>query len=270
MGAAVPEAAPEGAPGAVPAVPDAVPQAVPQAVPAAPAAVPEANHGVPGRMSAARAALAKAELAAGLRTRLTGPGLGGHAGGITLPAGLDALFPGGLVPGSVVCVRGSASLLHTLAAASMGSSGWAAVVGGRDIGWVAAAEAGVDLARVVSIPKPGAAAADVVAACVDGFGVVLLGDVDLGAGVRRSLTGRVRSNGCVLLTPGAWPGAPVLRARVRGADIGADGLVERTVTVRREGMGATVVLRMGSVARATASPTASPTSRPSRHLQAVS
>ncbi|MDO5494341.1 MAG: hypothetical protein Q4G64_01340 [bacterium] len=227
------------------------------------AAAPETT----GRISAARAALAKAELAAGLRTRLTGPGLGGATEGIALPAGLDALFPGGLVPGSVVSVRGSASLLHTLVAASMGEAGWAAVIGGKDIGWVAAAEAGVDLARVVSIPQPGPAAADVVAACVDGFATVLLGAVDLGAGATRSLAGRVRSNGAVLLTTRPWHGAPVLRARVRGAEIGPDGLTERTITVQREGSPATVVVRMSSVARAAHLPTAEPTFR---HLRAVS
>nr|NLD41531.1 hypothetical protein [Actinomycetales bacterium] len=220
------------------------------------------------KISAARAVLARAELAAGLHTRLTGPGLGGAADGISLPAGLDALFPGGLVPGSVLAVQGSSSLLHTLTAASMGEAGWAAVVGGRDIGWLAAAEAGMDPARVVSIPKPGPAAADVVAACVDGFGVVVVGDMDLGAGACRSLTGRVRSKGAVLLATGSWPGAAVVRARVRGAEIGPDGLTERTLTVTREGMPTTVVLRMGTVARPDPEHVAAAAER--RHLQAVS
>ncbi|HZK04807.1 MAG TPA: hypothetical protein VFC82_03055 [Actinomycetaceae bacterium] len=218
-------------------------------------------------LAAARAVLAKAELAAGLRTRLTGPGLGGATEGIHLPAGLDSLFPAGFAPGSIVSVRGSASLLHTLAAASMGETGWAAVVGGRDIGWLAAAEAGVDLTRVVNIPKPGPAIADVVAACTDGFSVVVLGNADLGAGAARSLTGRVRSNGTVLLTTGEWHGATTLRARVRGAEIGPDGLTERVITVTRDGMPATVVLRMGATPSADQQ-TGSTTAR--RHLQAVS
>lgn len=202
------------------------------------------------RASTARAALARAELAAGLRTRLTGPGLGGAAEGIELPAGLGALFPGGLAAGSVVNVSGSASVLHTLVAAAMGEKGWAAVVGARHVGWVAAAEAGVDLARVVAIPAAGPAAADVVAACIDGFDVVALGPVDLGAGARRSLTGRARSNGTVVLTSGRWEGAPTLRARVRGGAIGPDGLTERVITVSREGSVASVVVRMRDVPHA--------------------
>lgn len=208
------------------------------------------------RATAARAALARAETATGLRSQ---------PGGVELPAGLGAILPGGLARGSVLGVRGSASVLFTLAAAAMGPSGWAASIGMADLGWLAASEAGVDLARVVSIPQPGAAVADVVAACVDGFDVVVLGDsLELGAGARRSLLGRIRSHGTVVLA--AWPGVPVLRATVRGGEgcgAGAGYVRDRVITVRREGMPAVVVLRMGDRAEAV-------DAAAGRHLQAVS
>lgn len=203
------------------------------------------------RLAVARDALSRAETAAGVRSR---------DAGVSLPAGLGALLPGGLPRGSVLGIQGSTSLVFAVMAAAMGSSGWAAVVGRGDLGWVAASEAGVDLTRVIHVPRPGGAPADVVAACVDGFDVVVLGDaVALGAGVRRSLAGRIRAHGTVVLAN--WPGAPVLRATVHGGDGCADGAGHvrgRSLSVRREGMPAVVVLRMESRLL------------PRRHLQAVS
>lgn len=209
------------------------------------------------RFTMARDALARAETATGLRSRL-------DYATVELPAGLGALLPGGLSRGSVLGIRGSTSVTFSVAAAAMGASGWVAVVGMADVGWLAAAEAGVDLSRVVSIPRPGPAADDVVAACVDGFDVVVLGDsLDLGAGVRRSLLGRIRSHGTVVVAN--WPGVPLLRAAVHGGDGCAEGagyVRGRTISVRREGMPTVVVLRMES----------RPVPAPQRrgHLQAVS
>ncbi|MDX5400088.1 MAG: hypothetical protein LPK92_10270, partial [Actinomycetes bacterium] len=104
---------------------------------------------------------------------------------------------------------------------------------------------------------------DVVAACVDGFDVVVLGDgIDLGAGARRSLLGRIRSHGTVVLA--AWPGSPVLHATVRGGEgCGSAGhLRARVIAVRRDGSPTTVLLRMGQ------RPERLEATR--RHLQAVS
>lgn len=210
------------------------------------------NVAVADRVAVARAALARAETATGVRSGL---------GAVDLPAPLGALFPGGLSRGGVLGVRGSTSVLFSVMAAAMGPSGWAASIGMADLGWLAASEAGVDLARVVSIPRVGAAAADVVAACVDGFDVVVLGDLDLGAGARRSLLGRIRSHGTVVLAD--WPGSPALQATARGGDgcgAGSGHLRDRVVSVQRDGL--TVMLRMGSRPAELAPAT--------RHLQAVS
>lgn len=154
----------------------------------------------------------------------------------------------------------------------MGEQGWAAVVGGQDIGWVAAAEAGLDLSRTAVIPNAGAAAGNVVAACVDGFSVVLLGDIELSAGERRSLLGRIRANGTILIAA-HWPGVPMLRAHVRGGEISADGVKDRVIAVTRDHT--TVVVRMGQVVAAeltvaNASDTAATPAVTGRHLRAVS
>lgn len=213
------------------------------------------EHMFDDRVAVARAALARAEVATGVRS--------GH-GTVDLPAGLGALVPGGLARGSVLGVRGSTSVLFTVMAAAMGTEGWAVSIGMSDLGWLAAGEAGVDLTRVVSLPRVGAAAADVVAACVDGFDVVVLADsLDLGAGARRSLLGRIRSHGTVVLA--SWPGAPVLHATVRageGCGAGTGHLRDRVVAVRRDGIPATVLIRMGSRPE--------PLTPVRRHLQAVS
>lgn len=191
------------------------------------------------RADHARAALAHAETKAGLRTRITSdPAIG-------LPAGLDRLFPAGLP--SVTRISGSASLTFTLAAAVMGESGWAAFVGCDDVGWLAASESGVDLSRVITVPSLGASAADGVAACIDGFSVVVIGDIRLGGGAQRSLMGRARANGTTIITSAPWPGAAVLDAHIGLAEIGLDGLRHRDIRIRRDS--ATLDVRMGSVMR---------------------
>src|SRR5659263_659441 len=90
---------------------------------------------VDDRFTVARDALARAETATGLRSRL-------DSATVELPAGLGALLPGGLSRGSVLGIRGSTSVTFSVAAAAMGASGWVAVVGMADVGWLAAAEAG--------------------------------------------------------------------------------------------------------------------------------
>lgn len=217
------------------------------------AAAALADRGGPrgDRVDAARSLLARAEMAAGLRTRLV-------ADAVALPAGLGALFPGGLARGGVVAISGSTSLGHTMAAAAMGDSGWLAAIGVTDTGWLAAAEAGVDLTRVVHVPRPRGELDAVTAACVDGFDVVLLGSaVELGTGSRRSLLGRIRAHGTVVVSLAPWPGAVRLRAEVHGAQgchRGAGHVRVRTLSVSRDGMAGIVTLHMPSDAGSCAGP----------------
>ncbi|MGK2348078.1 hypothetical protein [Actinomyces sp. W5033] len=200
--------------------------------------------GAPSRLDTARAALAQAEARTGLRAPLplgAWPGAavavsastpGALAAG-TLPAPVPG--PPGRAPGSespweavnpaaagVLSLTGSVTLLLAAAARRQGPRGWCAVVGGRDLGWCAAAEAGLDLSRVLVVPARDLAPAvlpSVVAALVDGLDVVLLTDATaraLTARQQRAVAARARERGCLVLLDEPWEGARLLRARARG------------------------------------------------------
>ncbi|MGI8798571.1 MAG: hypothetical protein ACR2GE_04635 [Pseudonocardia sp.] len=124
---------------------------------------------------------------------------------------LRPLLPaGGLRRGSTVTVRGSTSLLLALLAEASAAGAWSAVIGMPGLGLVAAAEAGVDLARLALVPAPGTEVVGVTAALLDGLDVVAVAGVArLGAAQRQRLAARARSRGSVLLPLGPWPGADV-------------------------------------------------------------
>src|SRR5699024_7127411 len=116
--------------------------------------------------------------------------------GLPVPAPLEVLLPGGLRPGTIAEVRGSTSVLLALAQAAAGDERWSVLAGMPDVGWAAAAAAGLDLARVVAVPRPGPDAAGVLGALVDGFDVLLVGPCPhLGPAGRRSLSARLRQRG---------------------------------------------------------------------------
>lgn len=185
------------------------------------------------RLRRARAALARAEEQAGLRSAAqrslsrsafppgaparvlsgedtvpagVGVGLGIVAGGaVTLDEGVPST--GGVdVAGAVLEVGSGTGALLRAAAGVAPSRGWIGFVGVRDIGWLAAREAGIDLARVVSVPEPGPLVADVVATLLDGVDVLCVDGVDLSSSQQRRLAARVRRDGRVVLTTRAWPG----------------------------------------------------------------
>lgn len=164
-----------------------------------------------------------------------------------LPA-LRPLLPGdGLRRGGTVSVLGgfgATSLLLALLAGASAAGGWCAAVRFPALGPLAAAELGVDLARLVVVPAPGPRWVSVVAGLLEGFEVVAIrppGQVR--AGDARRLQGRARERGAVLLTAGAWQGAEVRMSvsapRWQGLDAGGHGrLRARCLTVRVEGRGA--------------------------------
>jgi hypothetical protein len=106
-----------------------------------------------------------------------------------------------------VAAGGSTLALLLLAEASATGS-WCALVGAPGIGLAAAAEAGVDLARVALIPAPGRAWSRVVGALFDGFDLVAVRPPErFTPGDARALAGRARHHGSVLVSLGPWPGA---------------------------------------------------------------
>lgn len=224
------------------------------------------------RLRAAQQALASAEAAAGVRTALpqvsgarpttappfvpfvaSSPSQPSSAAAVAaavsdrllpVPEALASLVPyGGLRRGSAVRVEGSTSLLMGMAAAACRDGAWCAVVGMPDLGLAAAAELGLPLDRVALVPTPGADTPAVLGAVIDGFDVIVLGDVShLVERDRRHLASRLRHREAVLLTAGPWPGVDlvlsVAESRWSGAGQGFGSLRGRDLTVRIGGRGA--------------------------------
>ncbi|MGC5617083.1 hypothetical protein [Georgenia sp. Z1491] len=148
---------------------------------------------------------ARAEESLPERARATTSGDAEH---LPVPAALAPLLPAGLPRGTVTRVTGSAALLLALAGAACGQEGWAALTAMPDVGWRAAAAAGLPLDRVVVVPDPGPGAPAVLGALVDGVEVLLVGRCTaMAPRDRRSLLSRLRLRGSVLLTAHAWEGA---------------------------------------------------------------
>lgn len=207
-------------------------------------AVPEALAGLtamPGVRTASQ--LGTPDAAPGLRP---GPDPG-SAGSLAVLPELARLLPGGgLRRGTTVAVCGATSLALALLAAPTREGSWAALTGLPELGLAAAAELGVDLARIALVPHPGAELAAVLSALVDGFDLVVLGPALAGGAqpqLARRLAGRVRNRGTVVLTVGPWPGAD-LELRVSGRHwhgITRDGyghLKAREVVATSRGRGA--------------------------------
>ncbi len=156
-----------------------------------------------------------------------------------------ALLPEGLPRGRAVSVNGSTSLLLALAGQASQQGAWVAAVGMPTVGVVAARRRGIDLARLALVPSPGVQAAAVIALCLEGVDVVMVGErLALSGPDRRRLTSRAREQGALLLSASPWEGAEVSLdvERVRWSGLGAgDGRLrgrEATVAVTGRRLGA--------------------------------
>lgn len=210
------------------------------------------------RLARARAALAGVEGRLGVVTDLgLAPGAGVVAapipGAKALPLDdeVAGLLPGGVFRrGTVVSVEGSTSLVLALIARASREGSWAAIVGLPHVGVVSAARRGIDLSRLALVPHPGAEAAAVAAACVDGMDVVVLGPrLAMSDADRRRLAARARERGAVIVSIGPHPATHValrvLRSEWSGLGAGEGRLRERTLTVARSGR------QMGGIDEAT-------------------
>ena len=173
----------------------------------------------------------------------------------------------------VLNLQGSAILLLAALALRQGSVGWCAVVGGDELGWCAAAEVGLDLNRVLTVPASvldDASALTVVSALLDGVGTLLVGAPvaeRLRPQHRRRLLARARERGCLILTPAPWEGARTLQADPLTPDTGTmdaspvQVLVEYPVEPSTD----SVVIPIGR--RAAASPPAQAMEMPAGYLR---
>lgn len=136
---------------------------------------------------------------------------------------LAAVLPlRGLHRGSTVSVVGSRAVQLALLAEATAQGSWAAVVGMPDIGVAAAAELGVELRRLVLVPRPGADVVRVTAALFDGVDLVVVAG-RLSGRAARQLSARARHRGAVLVAAGPWPGADVELRCEQGRWHGVDG-----------------------------------------------
>lgn len=131
---------------------------------------------------------------------------------LTVLSAFEPLLPGAVLQrGSVVGCEGSAaaSLALALAAGPSQEGAWVAVAGLPDVGVAAAAELGVVPARLVMVAEPrdgfnDATWAEVLAAMIDGFDVLLLGPgtLRIRPGTARRLMARAQARGVVTIIIG--------------------------------------------------------------------
>ncbi|MGI8880569.1 MAG: hypothetical protein ACR2KJ_08705 [Jatrophihabitans sp.] len=146
---------------------------------------------------------------------------------LPVAAALTPVLPEGIRRGSTITVSGSVSLLLALLGAPSAAGAWGALVGMPPISAEAAAEYGVDLARLAFIPDPGAEWSTAVGALLDAVDLVVLRPpATVADGTVRRLAARTRSKDAVLLPylTGTlrWPGADVALSTTTIEWIGID------------------------------------------------
>jgi len=124
----------------------------------------------------------------------------------THPAIARLLPGGGLQEGSVYSVVGSGTLLMALLAGPSAAGSWCGVVGVPEFGVEAASRFGIDLDRLVLVPKPGDQWLTVTAAIADVLGVVVARPPKQASDSNIArLAARLRQRGSTLIVLGSWP-----------------------------------------------------------------
>lgn len=157
----------------------------------------------------------------------------------TLPtlAALAELLPGGgLRPGASYVVAGSPSLVMALMAGPVQAGSWCGVIGMPEFGAEAASGLGIDLDRVVLVPRPGEHWMAVTGALVDALTVVVVRpQARVSDASAAKLAARLRQREGVLIALGDWPQAEarlsVSHTSWGGIGAGHGYLAGRQVTV---------------------------------------
>ncbi|MGV9858149.1 hypothetical protein ACWDTD_05815 [Gordonia sp. NPDC003425] len=135
---------------------------------------------------------------------------------LPLPDSLSDLLPhNGIARGSVVSCVGARSLLVAVIAAATASGANVGIVGLPRLSLLSAAEMGADLARIATVPQPGADPVEVASVLLDGMDLVVLdlNGVDIAPSRCRVVMGRVRQlSSTLLVVDGHWPGTQVCLA----------------------------------------------------------
>lgn len=124
----------------------------------------------------------------------------------THPAIASLLPRGALQQGAAYSVEQSAALVMTLLAGPSAAGSWCGVVGMPDFGVEAAARFGIDLERLVLVPRPGDLWLSVTATVADVMDVVVVKPPKRASdGEVARLAARLRQRGTTLIVLGAWP-----------------------------------------------------------------
>lgn len=97
--------------------------------------------------------------------------------------------------------------LMTFIRTAMGAQQWCAIVGLPQIGWMAVHEAGVDLSRVVTVPRVNDNAAIAIGLLLDSCAITVVGEVDIVPRHQRDLAAKARSRKSFLISTKPWSGA---------------------------------------------------------------
>lgn len=95
---------------------------------------------------------------------------------------------------------------------------WLALVGVANLGWEALAQAGIDLDRTVLVTCEPAQAAQVLSTLLEGFSLVVVGDVTVSLSQQQVLAARARKLERILFTTSHWPAASTPWQRRSGAN----------------------------------------------------
>lgn len=152
----------------------------------------------------------------------------------------------GLRRGTVVEVTsgtpGSTSLMLTLLTKASTAGSWVAIAGLPTIGFVAADELGLILARTAYVPDLGRDPVNVIGALIDGFDIVVIRtSAAIAPALRQQLAARARQRGSVLVPYGMpWDGADTTLTTVdaKWHGIGEDAGRRLTIGARGRGAGA--------------------------------
>lgn len=100
---------------------------------------------------------------------------------------------------------GGAALLLTAMKEVFTDQSWMVLVGVTNFGWEAAQRSGIDLRRVIEVRCPPTQAAQVLSTLLEGFEVLVVGDIELTFPQQRTLTARARMLDRFILTTRYWP-----------------------------------------------------------------
>lgn len=227
------------------------------------------NSGVTAPPSPVAKAMADLERVRQLRSRIGQvEGARLESPGLRCAPELAAMLPE-LRPGSVYSVTGSSSLAMAVMAGPMRDGAWCGVVGAPGFGVEAAATMGLDLSRLVLVPRPGRHWFAVTAALADSLPLVVTAPAGTPSSAdAERFAARLRQRGAVLIALGDWPRCDARLSVVEsswsgvGAGWGYPGSRQITVAVTGKDGRRSRLVRLSLQAGGAAMTTARPIERP--------